>query len=175
MEDKFADVTKLDLVGAPDGRLSIQRSLDRLEKVASSKLQNFSKGTHQVLPLEGIKPGTTTSWNLQNFSKGTHQVLPLEGIKPGTTTAWLKSGFAEKHLVDTMWTMSQRQVLAAGKASSILCHIRQGITSRVRDIILPLSYPAGPYLLPVLALQDKAGSDIVEQAQQMAMRVISTV
>lgn len=122
---KFADVTKLDLVGVPDGCLSIRRSLDRLEKGASR--------------------------NLQNFNKGTNQVLPLEEIKPGTTRARLKSSFAEKHLVDTMLTMSQGHDLAAAKAA---------VSSATS-----LFYPAGPYQFPVQALQDEAGTDIMEQAQ----------
>lgn len=107
---KLADVTKLDLLAAPDGCVSIQRCLDRLEKGASRNLQSFRKGTHQVLPLDGVKPGFII------YSSSEEQLCREAPVdhKPETCPC-------------------------SRAGQQYLRHVRQRIVSRLKGIILPLS------------------------------------
>ncbi|KAK4830761.1 hypothetical protein QYF61_013250 [Mycteria americana] len=111
---KFEDDTKLGLVDAPNSCVAIQKNLHRLEKWARRNLMNFNKGEYQVLHLGRNKPRH-------------HYTLPEEQLYREDLGV----------LVDTMLTMSQHYALAAMKADSILCCIRQSVTGRLREI-LPL-------------------------------------
>ena len=53
-------------------------------------------------------------------------------------TDQLESSFAQKALERTKLTMSQQCVLVGKKANSLLGCIRQSVTSRSREVILPL-------------------------------------
>jgi len=63
----------------------------------------------------------------------------------------VERSFAEKVLrvlVDTKLNISQQYALVAKKASGILGHIRQSISSRWKKVILPLySAPVRPHLV----------------------------
>jgi len=50
----------------------------------------------------------------------------------------VESSFAEKDLVDTKLNVSQQCALATKNVKNILSSIRQSITIRLRDVILPL-------------------------------------
>lgn len=91
---------------------------DRLDNWVERNLMKFNKGK-QVLPL---------GWN--NY---THHYM--QGDKK------VKSCFPEKDLYvleDTKLTTTEQCALAAKKTNSILSCIRKSITSRLREMMLPL-------------------------------------
>ncbi|KAK4807114.1 hypothetical protein QYF61_018455 [Mycteria americana] len=111
---KFSDNTKVGGVAdTPEGGAAIQRDLDRLEKWANRNLMKFNKGKCQVLHLGRNNPR-------HQYMLGASQ---LERI------------FAEK---DLGLNMSQQCAFVAKAANGILGCIRQSITSRSREVILPL-------------------------------------
>lgn len=141
---KLADVTKLDLLAAPDGCVSIQRCLDRLEKGASRNLQSFSKGTHQVLPLDGVKPGFII------YSSSEEQLCREAPVdhKPETCPC-------------------------SRAGQQYLRHVRQRIVSRLKGIILSLA-PCWATSLSCAGSSGQGSNDMVEQALPMAMKMILT-
>ncbi|KAK4814877.1 hypothetical protein QYF61_027906, partial [Mycteria americana] len=107
---KFADDTKVGgEVDTSEGRAILQRDLDGLEEWPSKNCMKFNKDKCKVLHL------------------GRHnQRAPYRlGSGPGV-------------LVDTKLCMSQQCAAAARKANQILRCICWGITSRDRDMIIPL-------------------------------------
>ncbi|PKU39221.1 rna-directed dna polymerase from mobile element jockey-like [Limosa lapponica baueri] len=117
---RFADDTKLGgVVDTPEGCAVIQRVLDRLECWAERNLMKFNKGKCRVLHL-----GRN---NLKNQYKLGADLL--------------ESSSEEKDLgvlVDNRMTMSQQCALVAKKVNGILGCIKKSVTSRLREVILPL-------------------------------------
>ncbi|GAB0209622.1 hypothetical protein GRJ2_003427900 [Grus japonensis] len=109
---KFADDTKL--CGAVDmleGRDGIQRDLDRLERWVRANCMKFNTGRHN--------------------SKHKYRLA----------REWIESSPEEKDLgmlIDEKLSMSQQYALAAQKANRILGCIKRSMTSRLREVILPL-------------------------------------
>jgi len=114
---KFTENTKLsDVVDTLEARDAIQRDLDRLETWA---LMKFNKAKCKVLHL--------SRGNLKHKYKLSGELL--------------ESSPAEKDLgmvADERLKKNHQCVLAAQKANHILCCIKRSVTSRPREVILPL-------------------------------------
>lgn len=133
------------------------KDLDRLEEWANKNLTNFNKEKCKVLHLGKHNPGVQ------------HRL--------GST--WLGSSSVERDLgflVDSKLNMSEQCAATAKKANRMLRCIYKGITSRDKEIIIPLYLalvrPHLKYCVQFWTLLCKKEVDRLERVQRRATKMI---
>ncbi|KAK4826043.1 hypothetical protein QYF61_003942 [Mycteria americana] len=151
------DGIKCTLMKVAEGRATLQEDLDRLEKWADKNFMKFSKDKCKVLHLGKHNPGV--QHRLGSTRLGSRSVERDPGVP-----------------VDNKLNMSKQCAAAAKKANRMLGCINKGITSRDKEVIIPL-YPAlvRPHLEYCVEFWSplcKKDVDRLERVQRRATKMI---